>query len=211
MEMTSVKGERGEDAEEAISDMLLSAPFLQPMEIVVDAKEGEFLEFGSSPARITAKKNNGVSEVLLEIRKWVEIKLGITDRSQCNSVAYRIYKDIMEHGMAPQPFFRVAIHAIFCESSNSDVPVPAKWLEQGKGLEDIAHDIADEMVRILTENNSIYTGNIVRSIHVEHDLGGEIARSDDAQPFNSVNDENIWKSDRLDRHGVDRVNKRNIR
>lgn len=140
-----------------------------PRTIVVESDHSVYVEFGTGPARGGAKSTQ--TNVRKEIEKWVERKLGIADPKKRHNVAYKIYRNLMENGMPPQPYLRPAISKVMDR-------LEPTFFEDGGTIRELADLIVREMENQLRANDTIYTGELIQSIRVYE---GDIGEESDAQ------------------------------
>jgi len=150
-----------------LNSVLLSDKF-KPAWVANDSDHALYIEFGTNGAHFSgpASKNKGISPVELDIRDWVEKKLQIRGPAR-DKVAHRVYRKIMSEGIPPQPYLRPAVNNVMQELSSE----PDWFGKDDHSVLKIAEMIAEEMKRILNENGTPFTGDIVNKIHVYPDAG----------------------------------------
>lgn len=149
-----------------LRDMVEGLDEFAPRTIVVESDHSIYVEFGTGPARPGNRAKN--THVHKEIEKWVELKLGIADPKKRRNVAHRIYKNLMENGMPPQPYLRPAITKVMSTLQST-------FFEDGGSIRELCDLIVREMKVQLERNGTIYTGELVNSIKV---YKGEMEESD---------------------------------
>ena len=184
--------------QELIKKILMESELLRPAVFGCDCPEAKWVEFGTyGTKKYTYDTKNSyrakgqVSPVEEEFRDWVEKKFGYTDKKR-DDVARKVYHNIMEHGMAPNPFIRPAFHTIQ-HMVESD---PDWFSKPGNNLKEFARLVTEEMKRILEENNIPYTGRIVNRIFYD-DMEGDMLVS----PFMQALPQNVLDSDTADYKG----------
>ena len=163
LEATSIDPERFAPI---LYDMLNEQDEFAPRTIVVESDHSIYVEFGTGPASPGHKASN--VNVHKEIEKWVERKLGIADPKKRRNVAHRIYKNIMENGMAPQPYARPAINKVMGTLSDT-------FFEDGGSIRELCDLIVREMQNQLIKNDTVYTGELKDNIRVYE---GDVEESD---------------------------------
>ena len=184
--------------QELIKKIILDSDMLKPTVVGCDCPEAMYVEFGTYGTRKypydrknSYRSRGRVSPVEEEFRKWVEKKFGYTG-SKRDEVARKVYHNIMENGMAPNPFIRPAFHTVQ-RMVESD---PDWFCKQGNDLMEFARLVTEEMKRILEENNIPYTGLIINKIYYDR-LEGDDLQS----PFIESFPQNVMDSDTADYKG----------
>lgn len=155
--------------EDYILEMMEENGMLDPVGIVVDCPYAESFEYGTRPFRFSTK---GV--FYKNMRKWVakqyqlraleailhgDIPLSRRDeKKEVDRATYMICSDIATDGMRPHPFFRGAVYKVMSQKLEN-------LITETFSMSDVADMIIEEMRNILTYNNSVYSGELISSIH----------------------------------------------
>lgn len=149
-----------------IQDILEQSGKFRPV-VIGDYCDHAFdVEFGTNGVKgypydpkSSYKARGGKSPVLIDLEKWVERKLHYTGKEK-ERVALKVYHNVMKDGIPPQPFFRVAVHNII-----NMIESDKDWFNKdGNDLLEAARLMKEEMIHILYENGTPFTGEIVDSI-----------------------------------------------
>ncbi len=189
--------------EEALKDMMKNADWCKPAKVTISAPHAVYLEFGTGPAQggnstprsvhNFVKKDGSTfaketTDVFYEIYQWAQAKCLNGDPY---GFAKKVYKNIMEKGLAPHPFIRPAIHSV--EDEFLDI-----LAREGSVL-----GVAEELARRIEENiynkDLMHTGELVNSIEASYLEEGEETEDDGFRIEDSV-----WASDTQDYLGNER-------
>lgn len=167
--------------DDALLAEILKEERLEPAEVAVESRQGEYVEFGSGPYRGGGKSPD--RDVRGEFIKWAKAKFG--DTAESVAFALRVYAKVMNEGMPPQPFIRPALMDVLNELDDT-------WFEEHTVL-DLAQEIVDRSREYLIANNTPATGELENSIRAY------LAR-EDSEFMGGLPDE-IWRSRELARDG----------
>ena len=192
-----ITDENGGDPTPIIEKMILEHPMMRPQRIVVDSDHAEFVEFGSMPSTAPARpesERGKPTDVELKFREWVK-KRGIGG-GDVNGTARRIYRHIMQNGMAPMPFMRPAMYYVTqsIEYMNDNNP----YLDEGHSIRDIAEWIIEEMKTCLDMNDMVVSGELRDSIQDPEDFDPQFEEPT-SMPIGNVS-EDIWSDPTLGRN-----------
>ena len=184
--------------EALIKRIIENSEILEPAVVGCTSEHARYVEFGTYGSRKypldrhnSYRSRGQVSPVELEFRKWVEKKFGYTGDKR-DQVAKRVYHNIMEHGMAPNPFIRPAFHTV-----EHMVKSDPDWLSRpGNSILEFARLVTEEMKRILEENNIPFEGDILNKIFYDK-ADGDVLQS----PFIESLPQNVMDSDTADYKG----------
>ncbi len=160
----------GADIEALAIEVLSGSGRLDPHCVVIDCEHALPMEFGTSPAKKRASLRGGPpSKAWINIREWCRVRWGITDPRELDRRAGALYKRIMDNGLAPHPFIRPAMEEIREELLTLD---GEHWFNE-HSVEDLAEYLAERMREILIEHDTVFTGELLDSIHVTPWYGDE--------------------------------------
>lgn len=186
--------EDGRPVEDVVSEIVRSDPRLTPARAVADSPYAVYVEFGTGPAQDTEPKAHP-TEFERRLREWAMRKLGLPE-AEAVKRASRIYRRIAREGLLPRPFFRPAIHDTMAD-------VKEDWIDSGRGLQDIAEDIAVRARDNLDRHDQNDTRELRNSITADAALFDPWALLD-AEPEGDI-EQWIWDSDELSRDGTKRA------
>jgi len=130
------------DIDERIAAIVRKDPRFAPYRIGTRSPWSKHIEFGTEGFKgtrpsVSYRKQNRISPVEEDFRKWAKKKMPGLSEGERNRKAHLIYKSVMERGIAPNPFLRPAVHNVLFRYSQSDDP----WQGKPQTMETIATDI----------------------------------------------------------------------
>lgn len=188
--------------EQKVLELLEKDPRFQPQRVGSRSDWSVHIEFGTEGfkggrTKDSYRKRGQVSPVEEDLREWVEKKLGKTGKER-DRIARKVYRNIMDQGIAPNPFLRPAVHSVIHRYSSSG----DAWEGKEQSLVTIANEIVEEMRRYLIEKNIPYTGETMRELYRMPLDGSEVHSS-----YLEKIPQNVWESDEADARGnVQRYN-----
>lgn len=175
----------------------------EEMTVEIDCPWSQYVEFGSDPYPNPGNKTphitdpicgDDVTETNLRIRDWYTRKHLATPEDR-KKLGDRLYKKIMDEGMQANPFIRPAKYVV-----TEDIKVhPEKYFKpDSNATELIAQELKTQMMNALLSNESVDTGELLRSIRVVKtaEVEGKVPPED----LKKIKPE-IWDDQHLDRHG----------
>lgn len=155
-----------------LDEVVAQSDRFRPAWVVDESEHSLYIEFGTNGAHYSkGSGRQGPSPVELELRKWVEGKFHKHGKER-DKIAERVYHKIMREGIPPQPFFRPAVNNVLQRISSD----PEWFQKEDNSILKVAELIAEEMKRILIENGTPFTNDIVDKIDYFPDDG---SRSED--------------------------------
>lgn len=175
----------------------------EQMAVDVDCPYAQYVEFGSNPYPDPGNKTphvidpicgDEVTETNLRIREWAQSKFDL-DAEGRKKRGDKLYHMIMDNGMQPTPFMRVAKYVV-----SEDISVhPDRYFQDGQNTSElIAREMAAQMAVALSANGSIVTGDLMRSIRVVRQ--SEIEGRPEPPDLRDI-PEYVWDDFSLDRNG----------
>lgn len=175
----------------------------EQMGVDIDCPYAQYVEFGSDPfphpGNVTSHVKDPVcgdevTEVNLRIREWAQSKFNLDDEGR-KKRGDALYHKIMDEGMQPTPFIRVARYVVTADMNEH----PDRYFQQDKNTSElVANELAAQMAYALNANKSIVTGDLMRGIRVVRltDIEGK-PEPEDLKEI----PEYVWEDVSLDRHG----------
>ena len=176
-----------------LEDIIDQSDKFHPAWVVNESEHSLYVEFGTNGAHFGQKSKGTISPVELEIRNWAEAKFRMHGKER-DAFAHSVYRKLMREGMPPQPYFRPAVNNVM-QMVTSD---PDWFDKDDNSLLKIAELIAEEMKRILYENNTPVSGDIINKIDYFPDDG---SRRDDVSSGLSHMPQNVLDSLTADLNG----------
>ena len=153
-----------------LEELMAASGRFKPAWVVDESEHAMYIEFGTNGAHSGGggglKSKGQPSAVELEIRTWVERRFHKTGKER-DAVARNVYRKIMREGIPPQPFFRPAVYNVMQQVSSD----PQWFSKEDHSILKIAEMIAEEMKRILRENDTPVSGDIIDKISFYEDPG----------------------------------------
>lgn len=165
---------------------------LESHEIVVEAPHAGHIEFGTHPVEDKSRRytKSSDSPTYQAIAEWFAIRNGTSADSlsrEQRDIVGRIYRNLMNGGLFPLPFFRPGYYEVLDDIAPDDEP--SEWLNEGDhSIRLMAEMMADNMRSIIEENDMLVTHELYESIDVRRIENTTIPDDTDSV------DEDVWLS-----------------
>lgn len=137
---------------------------LRPAAMFCSTAYAESLEYGTGPLKDFQPTYNGgaytYSGIVHELEYWARIKLHMDNKEECRAFAERVATRMWNYGLYPHIYWRPAVE--WATEHLQDE------FDKGHSIYEILDDAMRIAVRAVQDNNYIFTGKLLQSLHVEH-------------------------------------------